>query len=172
MILSTMISNMKYKKGLIMNKFRNCFAGTKNKIGIGVCTVLVVFSFACKTYRYETARLKVLKDKQEKAEARFNIAADSCLYFYGEKMPEGARKKIYASLPGNPSKKDSVELLLVKVNEVLPLVNKGDPKYVILENISKAGVKATLLWPEYENIVKSVQESKAKLQESKKIRIR
>lgn len=148
----------------IMNKMKNLFINNKNNLIFVSLVLLLLFSASCRTCKYETANLKVAQKKEKDAQDRFNINADSCLYIYGAEMPEKVKYGIYARrLPYGPTKKDSVEVLTVRINEILPLIEKTDPKYEILEAISKSGVKALLLWPEYEKALQGTKTAEESL---------
>jgi hypothetical protein len=139
------------------------FANTKSKVVASIATLLLFLAASCeksKTCDYEAGQLKDAQNKEAEFGKSFNANADSCLYFFGNQMPEGFRNNAYANLPENPARKDSVNTITLAADNVLPAIPESNPKYWVLKGISRTGGKALDLYPEYvsaQNSTKTAQ---------------
>lgn len=152
-----------------MSTLKNIFANTESKIALGLIGISLFFTMSCKTSKYAAAKLKIAQDKEAFAKERFDIFSDSCLYDFGNQMPEGIRKQIFSKLPVNATKKDSVEVLTIRVNEVLEMLSPTDPKRQILEGVSRNGIKTLIIWPEFLSAQEEVKKAEALLAQRKQV---
>jgi hypothetical protein len=145
----------------LINKAKDLIAQKKNKVAVGVGgALLAVGGVACgpkpATCNYETDELKKaeteLNDAQKEEKRlgdEFNINADSCIHYFGNQMPEGWVKQVCNGLEKDSKEKDTVDAIVSFTYTILPMVEKSNPRYPVVEGMIRTGNKSLDAHPKY-----------------------
>lgn len=140
-----------------MIKVNRFLINSNTKVILSICA-LMILTMSCQSLKHVKADLQRAENKKTTAFNNYKISADSCLYFYGNEMPERIRNSIFSRLPANTSKIDSVYTLVIKVNDVLGLLKQQERPnleiYNVLVPVEKSGQNAL---KHYETYIKARQ---------------
>ncbi len=171
------VSKTKNNSG-IFKEIAFILANKKNKIAreIGfkllllLAPVLMAVSCGQENCDFETNALNTAQNNETRINKDFNINADSCINYYGAQMPQAFLNTAYGNLSANAIKADSVTAITGRANDVIPMVPETDPKYPVLQGISRTGGKALDSWDEYlnaQNNTENAQNALTKCENSK-----